>query len=199
MALTTTARRTALLLSSGLVALGAVACTPAESGVSTDAKPSAATSDKAAGAATDKAAEAPKQAAKIGDTIGLKGFDKAETADVAAVKIVDPAEPGDEFFKPADGKRWVAVQFRIKPTGSKAYSDAPFNSAKVVDAEGQAYGTTLAETKAGKSFEGSTNIAPNETGLGFVTFEVPKEAKIDKVQFTLDSGMAPQTGQWKLS
>lgn len=203
MAITTTRRRTALLLTAGLIVLGATACSSPEPSVSTEVKPasSAAAGDsKAAESKAPDAAkttEAAKSDAKIGDTIALTGFEKDVTADVTAVKVVDPAEPGDEFFKPADGKRWVAVQFRIKATG-KAYSDSPFNSAKAIDAEGQAYGTTLADTKAGQSFDGSMNIAPGESGLGFVTFEVPKDAKIAKVQFTLESGMAPKTGQWKV-
>ncbi|MFD0529679.1 DUF4352 domain-containing protein [Kitasatospora arboriphila] len=147
------------------------------------------------GGAAKPAAAAP---AKVGDTIALKGFEKTTTADVTVVKVVDNAEGEDEFSKPADGKRFVSVQFRIKPTG-KAYSDAPANSAKLLDAQGQSFTTSLYDTKAGQGFSGSVNIAPGESGLGFLTFEVPKDAVLDKVQFTLDSGMADQTGQWKLA
>ncbi|WP_371479812.1 hypothetical protein [Kitasatospora sp. NBC_00315] len=43
-----------------------------------------------------------------------------------------------------------------------------------------------------------TNIAPGESGKGFVTFEVPKDAKLAKIQFGLDSGFADQTGQWTI-
>jgi len=195
---TTTRRRTAaLLLGATLLVLGATACGPSDASVSTDAKQSSAA--PAAGGKTS-APPAAKGAAKLGDTISLKGFDKANTADVTVVKIVDNAEPADEYSKPADGKRFVAVQFRIKATGSKAYSDSPLNSAKLIDTKGQAYGTSLYDTKAGQGFDGGTaNIAPGESGLGFVTFEVPADAKIEKAQFTLDSGMAEQTGQWKLA
>ncbi|MFJ9949323.1 DUF4352 domain-containing protein [Kitasatospora sp. NPDC091207] len=83
-------------------------------------------------------------------------------------------------------------------TGGKAYSETPWSSAKVVDAQGQAYGPNLADTKAGPSFQTPTNIAAGETGKGFIAFEVPTDAKLDKVQFALDSGFADQVGQWKI-
>ncbi|MFI8460864.1 DUF4352 domain-containing protein [Kitasatospora sp. NPDC085464] len=198
----TTRRAAALLLGAALVTLSATACnSTGGSSVSTEAKqtvaaPAAGTD--AAKPAESKPADTAKAPAKVGDTIALKGNDPADTADVTLVKVVDNAEGADEFTHPADGKRFVAIQFRIKASGKKAYSDAPGNSAKVVDAQGQAFGTTIADTKAGPSFQVPANIAPGESALGFVTFEVPKDAKLDKAQFGLDSGFAPQTGQWKL-
>ncbi|MFE6055067.1 DUF4352 domain-containing protein [Kitasatospora sp. NPDC056446] len=196
----TTRRTAALLLGAALVTLSATACnSTAGSSVSTEAKQTAATGGSdAAKPAETKAADAPKAAAQVGDTIGLKGSNPADTADVTLVKVVDNAEGDNEFTHPADGKRFVAVQFRIKASGKKAYSDAPSNGAKVLDAQGQAYGSTIADTKAGPSFQVPANIAPGESALGFVTFEVPKDVKLDKAQFGLDSGFAPQTGQWKL-
>ncbi|MBV2152292.1 DUF4352 domain-containing protein [Kitasatospora sp. SUK 42] len=198
-----TTRRTAtLLLGAALVTLTATACnSTGGASVSTEAKQTAAATTGAAGAAKPaeaKASDAPKAPAKVGDTIALKGMDKGNTADVTAVKVVDPAESANEYLKPADGKRYVAVQFQIKATGAQAYSEAPFSSAKVVDAQGQAYGASLAETKAGPAFQTPTNIAPGDTGKGFVTFEVPNDAKLDKVQFALDNGFANQVGQWKI-
>ncbi|KQV23972.1 MULTISPECIES: DUF4352 domain-containing protein [unclassified Kitasatospora] len=195
---TTTRRRAALLLTAGLVVLGATACTDTKPSVSTEAKPAAtASADGSKAADPGKSAEGAKAAAKLGDTIALKGNLADTTADVTAVKLVDNAEGVDEFSKPADGKRFVAIQFRIKATG-KGYNDSPSNSAKLIDAQGQAFNTSLDDTKAGPSFAAGTTIAAGESGLGFLTFEVPADAKLDKVQFTLDSGFAPQTGQWKL-
>ncbi|MFE4974074.1 DUF4352 domain-containing protein [Kitasatospora sp. NPDC056651] len=203
---TTAVRRTAaLLVGAALVTLSATACdSTGGSSVSTEAKGTAAVTGSeaakpaGAGPADGKPADTAKAPAKAGDTIALKGNDPADTADVTLVKVVDNAEGDNEFTHPADGKRFVAVQFRIKASGKKAYSDAPGNSAKLLDAEGQAFGTTIADTKAGPSFQVPANIAPGESALGFVTFEVPKDAKLDKAQFGLDSGFAPQTGQWKL-
>ncbi|MFF8769485.1 DUF4352 domain-containing protein [Kitasatospora sp. NPDC015120] len=204
-------RRTAVLLAgAALVALTATACdSTGGPSVSTEAKQTAATpapGDSAAAAkpaeskaAESKPAEAAKAPARIGDTIALKGtLEKGNTADVTAVKVVDPAASINEYLTAADGKHYVAVQFQIKATGAKAYSEAPWSSAKVIDDQGQAYGPTLAETKAGPSFQTPTNIAAGETGKGFVVFEVPDGTKLDKVQFTLDNGFADQAGQWKI-
>ncbi|MFJ2575472.1 DUF4352 domain-containing protein [Kitasatospora aureofaciens] len=196
----TTARRTAaLLLGAALVTLTATACnSTGGTTVSTEAKQTSPAAGAAAKPADSKPADAPKAPAKVGDTIALKGMDKGNTADVTAVTVVDPAESANEYLKPADGKRYVAVQFQIKATGGQAYSEAPWGSAKVVDAQGQAYGPSLAETKAGPAFQTPTNIAPGETGKGFVTFEIPADAKLDKVQFALDNGFSNQVGQWKI-
>jgi len=90
------------------------------------------------------------------------------------------------------------VQFRLRDTGSAAYSDAPSNGAAVVDSAGQSYQSALDTAAACQSFPGSENIAPGSSGLGCIVFEVPESAKIVAVQFTLDSGMGPQTGQWNV-
>ncbi|CAN3982453.1 DUF4352 domain-containing protein [Kitasatospora purpeofusca] len=208
-----TRRTAALLLGATLVTLTATACdSTGGPSVSTEAKQTPAATAPAAGAATSaaakpadskpaesKPAEAAKAPAKVGDTIALKGtLEKGNTADVTALKVVDPAQSSNEYLHAEDGKHYVAVQFQIKPTGAKAYSEAPWSAAKVVDDQGQAYGPTLAETKAGPSFQTPTNIASGETGKGFVVFEVPNGTKLDKVQFSLDNGFADQVGQWKL-
>ncbi|MER5355929.1 DUF4352 domain-containing protein [Kitasatospora sp. NPDC002551] len=207
-----TRRTAALLVGAALVALTATACdSTGGTSVSTEPKQTAAASAPAAGdsgaaakpadgkPADGKPSEAAKAPAKIGDTIALKGtLEKGNTADVTAVKVVDPAESTNEYLTAADGKHYVAVQFQIKVTGSKAYSEAPWSSAKVIDGQGQAYGPTLADTKAGPSFQTPTNIASGETGKGFVVFEVPDGTKLDKVQFSLDNGFADQVGQWKI-
>lgn len=91
------------------------------------------------------------------------------------------------------------MQFRLKDTGSAAYSDAPSNGAAVVDSEGQSYEAGLDNAAGCQSFPGTENIAPGSSGLGCIVFEVPKAAKIVSVQFTLDSGLGPQTGQWDVN
>ncbi|MFF2956868.1 DUF4352 domain-containing protein [Kitasatospora sp. NPDC057965] len=206
-------RRTAVLLAgAALVALTATACdSTGGTSVSTEAKQTAAAPAAAATGdgtpakpaeskpAESKPAEAAKAPAKVGDTIALKGtLEKGNTADVSALKVVDPAASSNEYLTAAAGKHYVAVQFQIKATGSKAYGEAPWSSAKLIDDQGQAYGPTFAETKAGPSFQTPTNIAAGDSGKGFVVFEVPDGTKLDKVQFALDNGFADQVGQWKI-
>ncbi|GLW57822.1 DUF4352 domain-containing protein [Kitasatospora phosalacinea] len=196
--------RTATLVLGAALLATATACGPTDSAVSTTPKSSAAApagsggSAPAAAAPKSKGADAPA-VAKVGDTISLKGFEKKDTADVTLVKVVDPAESANEFLQPEEGKRYVSVQFRIKATGSAAYTDTPVTGAKLIDAQGQSFDPTFAETTAGPEFPGAVNIAPGESSLGFVTFEVPSDAKVDKVQYALNSGFAEQSGQWKVS
>jgi Domain of unknown function (DUF4352) len=144
-------------------------------------------------AATARSTAAP---AKIGSTITLAGNDSGEQMAVTVTKIYRHAQPATSFDDPSSGDRLVAVQFRLDDTGSAAYSDAPSNGAEVVDASGQSYQSSLDDAADCTSFPGTENIAPGASGLGCVVFEVPQAAVITEVQFTLDSGMGPQTGQW---
>ncbi|MFD3330541.1 DUF4352 domain-containing protein [Streptomyces sp. NPDC058701] len=100
---------------------------------------------------------------------------------VTLVKVVDPAGAKNEFATPVAGTRFVAVQFRLKNTGTAVYKDSPGNGARVVDAQGQQFDTAFYPSNAGASFPGSITVAPGDTGLGFLTFEVPKASKITKV------------------
>ncbi|MDJ0346983.1 DUF4352 domain-containing protein [Streptomyces sp. PH10-H1] len=113
---------------------------------------------------------------------------------VTVTRVVDPA--GAEVFTPDAGKRFVAVQFRLRDTGTAVYSDAPSNGAQVIDTQGQAFNSTIADTNAGPSFPGIVRLTSGSSALGFITFEVPKGSVIAKVQFTLNSGFADNTGQW---
>jgi hypothetical protein len=138
---------------------------------------------------------APK-AARIGSAITLAGDSNGEQMSVTVVKVITTAAPGDEFSGAPAGDRLYAVQFRLRDTGSAAYSDAPDNSATAVDSVGQSYQAAIDDAAGCQSFAATENIAPGSSGLGCVVFEVPKAARIVSVQFTLDSGMGPQTGQW---
>jgi hypothetical protein len=145
---------------------------------------------------TAAAAQAPATA-RVGSAITLSGNDSGEKMAVTVTKVISSASPSDEFTSPPAGDRLYAVQFRLDDTGSAAYSDAPSNGAAVVDSSGQSYESSITDTAAGcTSFPGTENIAPGASGLGCIVFEVPEAAKITGVQFTLDSGMGPQTGQW---
>ncbi len=79
-----------------------------------------------------------------------------------------------------------------------AYEDAPWNGATLVDKLGQQYDTSISGTTAGPDLNGGVKIAPGESALGYLTFEVPKTAKFGTFQFTLDSGFADGTAEWKI-
>ncbi|MFE2294767.1 DUF4352 domain-containing protein [Streptomyces sp. NPDC059452] len=147
---------------------------------------------------TEEEAQESSKAAKVGDTIALKG-NEGEKVDAVLKKWVDNAKSADEFFSPADGKRWVAAQFELTNTGKKPYVDSPSNGAQVADADGQRFPATFADVADGPSMTSDANVPPGEKVLGWIVFEVPKASKVVSVQFALSSGFANQTGQWNVS
>jgi len=145
---------------------------------------------------TASAASSASSAARVGSTITLTGNGPGEKMAVSVTRVFRHAQPADEFSTPEPGDRFYAVQFRLADTGTAAYSDSPSNGAVVVDADGQSYESTLYDVAECHSFPASEIIAAGDKGLGCIVFEVLDGAKITKIQFTLDSGMGPQTGQW---
>ncbi|MET9086146.1 DUF4352 domain-containing protein [Streptomyces sp. NPDC004237] len=147
-----------------------------------------------------KASPAKKpEAAKTGDTISVSGYENGSKLDVTVVKIADPGKPADEYTEADPGKRFVGVQFRLVNTGSAVYSDSPSNGAQITDTKGQQFETEFADITAGPSMASAVKLKPGATALGWIVFEVPKASKLATVQFTMDSGFADQTGEWKLS
>jgi hypothetical protein len=69
----------------------------------------------------------------------------------------------------------------------------------VSDTAGQSFRSTFADTSAGPSFPAVVTIGAGDTGLGFITFEVPHESQVAKVQFALNSGFADETGEWQVT
>jgi hypothetical protein len=161
--------------------------------VTTGTAVQAGSSPSATASASSSASSSP---ARVGSTLTLTGNDPGEKMAVTVTRIISHAQPADEFSSPDPGKRFYAVQFRLSDTGTAAYSDSPSNGAAVVDNAGQSYQSTLYDVAGCESFPGTENIAAGDKGLGCVVFQVPAEAKITKVQFTLDSGFGPDTGQW---
>ncbi|MFJ8594897.1 DUF4352 domain-containing protein [Streptomyces sp. NPDC093598] len=137
--------------------------------------------------------------ASVGDTINLTGTEEGERVAVTVVKVVDPAQPENEFSSPDSGMRFVAVQFRLKNIGTQVLDEAPDNGAKLRDRQGQQFNSTVDDTAAGPGFGGSLTLTPGDTGLGFVTFEVPTGSEIARIQFALASGFARSIGQWTVT
>lgn len=161
--------------------------------VTTGTAGQAGSSQSATASASSSASSSP---ARVGSTLTLTGNDPGEKMAVTVTRVVSHAQPADEFSSPDPGKRFYAVQFRLADTGTTAYSDSPSNGAAVVDSAGQSYQSSIYDVAGCESFPGTENIAAGDKGLGCVVFQVPDGAKITKVQFTLDSGFGPATGQW---
>jgi hypothetical protein len=151
----------------------AIKTTPAN----TSGAPAAHTSSK------DAPAAAPAKKAGVGSAIDLKG-DNGDAIQVTLVKIVDPAKSANEYITPDTGKRYVAVQLRIVNKGSTVYDDDPQAEAKAKDALGESFDVDFADTTAGVSMDSGLKLAPGDTALGFVTFQVPAGQKVTQVQYS---------------
>jgi len=164
-----------------------------------DTSPKAAASKAAKGDAPAKSKTTKKEkVAKVGDTLSVTGFQDGEQLDVTLKKWADPVQAAHEFDAPAQGKRWAAGQFEIVNTGSRVYDDSPTNGVQVADSEGQRFDTWFAEISAGPQMASAVKLPKGEKALGWIVFEVPKNSKLTSVQFTMNSGMANEAGQWKL-
>ncbi|MFF3017733.1 DUF4352 domain-containing protein [Streptomyces sp. NPDC057939] len=186
------------LVLSGLFASAAVACSGEATVTTEPAGSTPAREVTAAVAAPSSVKPSPAASAAVGATLDLTGLTDGEGLAVTLVKVVDPARTGNPYSTPEAGSRLVAVQFRLKNTGTAVYQDSPSNGAKVVDEQGQQFGSAYQDTTAGPGFPGSITVAPGDTGLGFITFEVPRASRVTKVQFAMDSGFSPNTGQWSV-
>jgi hypothetical protein len=140
---------------------------------------------------------APMSDSKVGDTLSLNGTNSGEKLDVTVVKVVDPAG-ARRYENPSAGKRFVAVQFRLKNTGTAVYKDSPSSGATVIDKDGQRFSESFNDSTAGPPFPGSVTISPGKTALGFITFEVPRASRIVGVQFAMDSGFSDDVGEWRV-
>ncbi|MFE9097978.1 DUF4352 domain-containing protein [Streptomyces sp. NPDC007264] len=192
--------RTRLVAAVAAVGIGALALTACNTGDTVTNKPKAkASANKTGGKKPSAKKTATPDVAEVGDTIALKGMEDGSKLDVTLVKVVDPAKPGNEFMTPESGKRYVGVQFKLVNTGTATYGDSPGNGAQITDTDGQQFESTFADITAGPSMSSDVKLKPGAKALGWIVFEVPKGSKLATAQFTMDSGMADQTGEWKLS
>jgi len=151
-------------------------------------------------AATKAAASPSQKPAGLGDAINLKGVNAGDEIQVTVVKIVDPDTSTDQFSTPDSGDRFVSVEFQIVDNGTNAYQDDPNNDATVKDAAGQAFQPDLEvdTTSAGPQMDSSTDLAPGDKALGYITFDVPTGDKVTTVQYALNGGMAGTVGEWSV-
>ncbi|MEU0060163.1 DUF4352 domain-containing protein [Streptomyces sp. NPDC006334] len=187
--------RTRTLTATALLALALTACGSPDDTVNTTPK-SAAPKAEAPSTTASSAPPAEKKAATVGDTLTLKGMEDGEQLDVTLKQWLPTAKGADEFNAPSEGKKWVAAQFELVNTGTKAYADSPQNGTQVADAQGQRFQSYFGEIAAGPQMASDLNLPKGEKALGWILFEVPKNSQIVSAQFAMNSGFSDQTGQW---
>lgn len=142
---------------------------------------------------------APGAEGEVGDTLSLEGFHGGEELDVTVTKVVDPARAENSFLGASAGHHLVAVQFRMKNTGSETYQDAPWYGAAVIDQNDQRFeGSPLQPTTAGAELPIDLRVRPGDTAVGYVTFEVEDGSRTVAVQYTMSHGLSDDVGEWKV-
>ncbi|MFG1948413.1 DUF4352 domain-containing protein [Nonomuraea sp. NPDC048826] len=143
--------------------------------------------------------EQPVQGGKaaLGETLTLTGFEGAEVA-VTVEKLIAPATPENEYIKPKAGHRLVAVQVTLANQAQSPYEDAPYNGARLIDAEDQQHSPAYHDVREGQSLAGSVTVSAGDKRKGLIVFELPDGAEPATFQFGLNSGFADQKGEWAL-
>ncbi|PBC72033.1 uncharacterized protein DUF4352 [Streptomyces sp. TLI_235] len=180
-----------------LAAVAAAGCSSHSVVTAPTSSPTSRSGSASAGSGGSPTSAGVPHSAQVGDTLELAGNEQGARMAVTVTAVADPAAAANFLSTPEAGERLVAVQFRLRNTGTAVYSDSPSNGATVIDDQGQGFNSSIAaEVTAGPAFPAGVHIAPGDSALGYIAFEVPAASRLAKVQFTLNSGFADQTGQW---
>lgn len=135
-----------------------------------------------------------QQQAHTGDkfTVTLEDGTKYE---VTLLRIDQQASPASEFDATQPGRHLAAAQFRVKAITN--VDENANNNATAIGSDEQAYTPSFASVAEGTNFaSGGIRLHPGGSLVGWVTFELPDEVQIAKMQWTPASGFAAQTAEW---
>jgi len=156
-------------------------------------------STSSTGTTSSQAASSSSQKAGVGSTIDLSDSTNGDNIAVTVVKVVDPDGSTNEFETPAAGDRFESIQFRILNIGKGSYQDDPLLEISAKDASGQSMQqATVSSTAAGLQMPSLVSLAPGDTALGYVTFDVPTGDKIAQTQYSLDLALSDSIGEWQI-
>ncbi|GAA0391580.1 hypothetical protein Acor_18380 [Acrocarpospora corrugata] len=143
--------------------------------------------------------EAPRGGTqRLGRTIELHGIQDTTVVRVMATRVIAGARPANQYITPKSGYQYIAVELLLKNVGEDLYNDAPTNSGKLIDADGQQYSATYAEVHDGVALNGLVTISSGDSRKGVLVFEVPRRTKLTRFQFVLNSGYGKDQGVWSI-
>ncbi|MCF2526278.1 DUF4352 domain-containing protein [Yinghuangia soli] len=119
-----------------------------------------------------------------------------QPVEVTLLRVVDPAPPQSESTKAEPTGRLVALEWRITNLGAETLDASPSADVKVHDAQGKAYDYSIGGQAFGTPFPATAQLAPGESRTGLVTYEVPLNAKLVKIQHR--GGFDQPPVQWPL-
>jgi hypothetical protein len=146
------------------------------------------------GGTTTEASDPPEPgAAGVGDSITLAGYESGYK--VTLVKVRNNP-PHDEFIPPERGMRYYAVYLKVKVTDGSTTEVCASSDSSVVDGQSQTFAASVYD--AAEPGFGCPRIAVGKERAGWVTFEVPKRARLVSFTYTPDAGFADETGEWQI-
>ncbi|MFG2877594.1 hypothetical protein ACGFYU_21795 [Streptomyces sp. NPDC048337] len=189
------ARRHTPVLAAALVPLlllGATACQSAPEGaaLAPAAAPAVPADDGAPGAE-----EAPDRTgakdARVGDPVRVHGQQVGRHLQVVLNAYVDPAVSVEKNFAPPAGKRWVAASMSFVNVGGASYG--ALGRMWAHDSAGQRHPVVpTGELTTGKPLV-FDSLAVGERAEGWVVFEIPENARIERIQYA-DANIQANSG-----
>jgi hypothetical protein len=138
--------------------------------------------------------------AELGQSITLAGQTDGAKIEVTADKLLDPLKAGQYDSPSEKGDRYVGITVELKNVGTDRYEDTPQNGAVLVYGDdAQADSAFVTGGPCARSDFSDVKIAPGDRRTGCLIFEVPEHEALKKLELTLASGFADQTGTWTLA
>jgi hypothetical protein len=115
---------------------------------------------------------------------------------VILVKVIDPAQGAERSANSGNGERFIRAVFTIvAPEGSPLSEDANRNAA-AIGSDGRTYSPDTNDIAGYANFDnGAIHLAQGEKVTGSVTFKVPDELQVAKVQWASAGGWG-STVRW---
>ncbi|MFB6615317.1 hypothetical protein ACFCV9_14060 [Streptomyces sp. NPDC056367] len=176
-----------------LLLLGATACDGAPEGaaLAPAAAPAVPVDDGAPGAAGAPVRAGAKDA-RVGDRLRVRGQRIGRHLEVVLAAYVDPAVSVQKDFAPTAGKRWVAASMSFVNVGGDSYG--ALGRMWAHDSAGQRHPVVSAgELTTGKPLV-FDSLEVGERAEGWVVFEVPENARIDRLQYQ-DANIRSNSGE----
>ncbi|MGW5851352.1 DUF4352 domain-containing protein [Streptomyces sp. NPDC055254] len=182
-----------------LLLLGATACqnTPEGAALAPAAAPAVVVDDGAPGAGAAPASEgAPARAgakyAHVGEAVRVRGRQVGRHLQIVLNAYVDPAVGVEKDFAPSAGTRWVAASMSFVNVGGAPYGELGRMWAH--DSAGQRHEVaSTGELTTGKALV-FDSLEVGERAEGWVVFEIPENARIERLQYS-DANVQANSGE----
>ncbi|MFJ4780766.1 DUF4352 domain-containing protein [Streptomyces sp. NPDC088762] len=176
-----------------LLLFGVTACQSAPEGaaLAPAAAPAVPVDDGAPGA-EEAPARAGAKGARVGDAVRVHGQQVGRHLQVVLNAYVDPAVGVEKNYAPQAGTRWVAASMSFVNVGGASYG--ALGRMWALDSAGQRHPVVpTGELTTGKTLV-FDSLAVGERAEGWVVFEVPENARIERLQYQ-DANIQANSGE----